>query len=210
MIGGTVAMPSRPLQDALEVMNSNNLYEYVERISNLVRTSLRKAGLVHGLQPVQTEALHYLSRCNHYSNTPVAVAEYLGLTKGTVSQTLGVLEQDGLLSKTPDIKDRRVVHLVLTPKGEKVLADLLPPPWLKSALESLPEGMNGRYESILEDLLAAMQQANGLKTFGTCKSCTHHRLGENGLRVCGLTQETLAESDAEKICREHTTPGIAA
>ncbi len=191
-------------------MNASNLYEYLERISNLVRTSIRKTGLVHDLQPVQTEALHYLSRCNHYSNTPVAVAEYLGLTKGTVSQTLGVLVQDGFVKKTIDLKDRRVVHLQVTPRGEKVLNDLVPPPILTSALENLPTEINDQVGPLLEQLLMALQRANGLKTFGACKTCCHHRLQENGLRMCGLTQEMLAEADGEKICREHAKPPVAA
>ena len=151
-------------------MNSSRLYEHIERISNLVRTSVRKAGLIHGLQPVQTEALHYLSRCNHYSNTPVAVADDLGLTKGTVSQTLGVLVQDGFVKKTIDLKDRRVVHLQVTPRGEKVLNDLVPPQILTSGLENLPAAMNDQVGSLLELLLLALQQANGLKSFGTCKT----------------------------------------
>ena len=194
----------------LKAMNSSRLYEHIERISNLVRTSVRKAGLIHGLQPVQTEALHYLSRCNHYSNTPVAVADYLGLTKGTVSQTLGVLVQDGFVKKTIDLKDRRVVHLQVTPRGEKVLNDLVPPQILTSGLENLPAAMNDQVGSLLELLLLALQQANGLKSFGTCKTCCHHRVQENGLRMCGLTQEMLAEADGEKICREHDNIVVAA
>ena len=73
-------------------MKTEQIYEYLERIANLLRTDTRKLGVGKGLQPVQMEALHYLSCCNRYSNTPVAVSDYLGLTKGTVSQTLGVLE----------------------------------------------------------------------------------------------------------------------
>ena len=36
-------------------MNANEMYEYVERIANLIRTSVRKDGLASGLQPVQME-----------------------------------------------------------------------------------------------------------------------------------------------------------
>ena len=195
---------------SFEAMNASNLYESLERISNLVRTSVRKTGFIHGLQPVQTEALHYLSRCNHYSNTPVAVAEYLGLTKGTVSQTLGVLVQDGFVKKTIDLKDRRVVHLQVTPRGEKVLNDLVPPQILKAALENLPAEINDQVGSLLKQLLIALQRSNGLKTFGTCKTCCHHRIEENGLRMCGLTEDMLAEADGEKICREHAKSSVAA
>ena len=190
-------------------MNSNAMYEYVERLANLIRTSVRKAGLASGLQPAQMEALHYLSRCNRYSNTPAAVAEFLGLTKGTVSQTLGVLEANDLLEKQHDLQDRRVVHLRLTPAGEQVIQELIPPAMLRTALAGLPGADQAQMEETLTRLLRLLQRANGLKTFGACKSCTHHRLTDGHQRRCGLTQEILSDADAERICREHTPTGGA-
>ena len=92
-------------------MNQTNLYPLIERIGNLLRTELRKSGHDLGLQPVHLEALHFLSICNRYSDTPMAVTDYLGATKGTVSQTLKVLETKGYLTKVVDVKDRRVQHL---------------------------------------------------------------------------------------------------
>jgi len=119
-------------------MNTTEMYEQVERIANFVRTSVRKSGLASGLQPVQMEALHYLDRCNRYSDTPVAVAEFLGLTKGTVSQTLAVLEGNGMIVKENDLRDRRVIHLRLTDAGRSLLADSIPPKVLLSALQTIP------------------------------------------------------------------------
>ena len=187
-------------------MNANEMYEYVERIANLIRTSVRKTGLANGLQPIQMEALHYLSPCNRYSNTPVAVAEFLGLTKGTVSQTLGVLEHNGLVQKITDSRDRRVVHLNLTSVGERVLNESIPPGVLRSALDELPAGEHQRIEQAVAQLLVCLQRANGLKTFGPCRSCVHHQVSSDNVRRCGLTREILTESDAEKICREHLAP----
>lgn len=188
-------------------MNPNEMYEYVERIANLIRTRVRKSGLASGVQPVQMEALHYLSRCNRYSNTPVAVAEYLGLTKGTVSQTLGVLEDNGLVEKTTDSRDRRVVHLNLTPAGSRVLDESIPPDILKSAINELPEQEQHQMAQSIEHLLLCLQRANGLKTFGPCKTCVHHQQTDDAQRRCGLTREILTESDANKICREHIPAG---
>lgn len=184
-------------------MNADEMYEYVERVANLIRTSLRKTGLANGLQPVHMEALHYLSRCNRYSNTPVAVADFLGLTKGTVSQTLRVLESDGLLHKTADQQDRRVIRLTLTPDGQQVLAAAIPPPLLDAALAEMPEAEQQQLQQSIARLLRALQHANGLKTFGACKTCLHHRHGADDQRHCGLTQEVLSHADAELICREH-------
>src|SRR3954466_15267052 len=95
------------------------LLELVERLGNLMRTELRKAGADETLQPVHVQALVYLSRANRYSNTPQALAEYLGLTKGPVSQTLLLLDRRGLIERFEDDVDRRVVRLRLSSPGEQ-------------------------------------------------------------------------------------------
>lgn len=184
-------------------MNPNEMYEYLERITNLIRTNVRKSGLACGLLPVQLEALHYLARCNRYSDTPVAVAEFLGLTKGTVSQTLRLLENHGLLEKVTDSRDRRIVHLHLTLKGRQILDLAIPPTILNSALTLMSESEQKETRQTFERLLLSLQRANGLQTFGACKSCLHHQLADTGQRHCGLTRESLTDSDADKICREH-------
>ncbi|MGX2040740.1 MarR family winged helix-turn-helix transcriptional regulator [Methylocaldum sp. MU1018] len=187
-------------------MNTESIYDYLERIANLIRTDVRKMGVAKGLQPIQLEALHYLSRCNRYSNTPVAVADYLGLTKGTVSQTLGVLEAGGFIEKQADLNDRRVVHLALTDEGVRMVSEAVPPNILKSTVNGLSENIRGEIKATLNRILMELQAANKLKTFGSCKTCKHHLVQENGKRQCGLTMEWLTEADAEKICREHQLP----
>ena len=184
-------------------MKPNLMYERMERIANLMRSSVRKSGLSKGLQPVQMEALHYLSRCNQYSNTPMAVAEFLGLTKGTVSQTLAVLEGDGLVTKTADDKDRRVVHLKLTQSGQAALTSAIPPESLSSALEHLSQSEREAVDAALNTLWASLQKVNGLKTFGVCATCRYHISAENGQALCGLTQDALMTAEHDKICREH-------
>lgn len=191
-------------------MKTEEIYEHLERISNLLRTDNRRSVLGKGLQPVQLEALHYLSCCNRYSNTPASVADYLGLTKGTVSQTLGLLEASGLIDKRPDVKDRRVVHLLLTEQGQQVIAESIPPRVLKNAVSTISEGDQAELVACLKKFLYAMQQGNQLRTFGQCQTCRHHLRDADDSRRCALTGETLTASDAEKICREHDVPLAAA
>jgi len=184
-------------------MKTVEIFEYLERIANLLRTDTRKSGLEKGLQPVQLEALHYLSNCNRYSDTPAGVADFLGLTKGTVSQTLNVLEHAGFIEKRPDGKDRRVVHLKLTERGKDHIAESIPPQILQSAMELTHPGDQAAILAGLEKVLRAMQQANQLRTFGQCKLCRHHRVEEGEQHRCNLTGEYLSLEDSEKICREH-------
>ena len=187
-------------------MKTDQVYQYLERISNLLRTDTRRTMVEKGLQPVQLEALHYLSHCNRYSNTPAAVADFLGLTKGTVSQTLGLLENVGMIEKLPDYKDRRMVHLQLTPRGNKVIAETIPPKSLQMAMEQMAESDQDSLLLALDKMLKAMQGANQLRTFGVCKTCRHHQIETDDQHRCALTGEYLKAEDIDKICREHESP----
>ena len=183
-------------------MNSNNIYKYLERIGNLLRAEARQAKTTPPLQPVQLEILHYLSLCNQHSDIPAAVTEYLGLTKGTVSQSLSVLEKKGLIEKKPDTDDRRVIHLSLTEKGRSAVDTTLPPELLKQGLARMSHAQRDQLLSGLESLLKAMQNSRGLRPFGVCGSCYHlHTVEEEN--VCTLTNLPLSSQELEQVCREH-------
>lgn len=186
-------------------MSVVDAHDLLERLCNLLRTGLRAVGSEHGLQPVQLEALVFLSRCNRYSDTPQAVTEYLGLTKGTVSQTLKVLVQKGFLLKQGDAADRRLVHLRPTTSGRRLVARAIPAVSLEHGFGTLSGTQADETVTVLRRLLRATQQANGLKSFAPCHSCRFNRR-EGAARVCGLTQEPLSDPDLQLLCREHEYP----
>ncbi len=189
----------------ITAMDNTNLYALIERIGNLLRTEIRKAGIDLGLQPVHLQALSYLAKCNRYSDTPAAVTDYLGATKGTVSQTLKVLEKKAYITKVADAGDKRVQHLQVSESGHQVLASCIPPSAFHKAGDTIDEMDCNQLADLLTRMLREMQKANHSKTFGVCKSCYLYRFGETQ-NYCGLTQEALSQSDSEKICREHTLP----
>ena len=186
-------------------MNAFDGQDLLERLNNLIRMEVRTFGLKYGLQPIQIEALTYLTRCNRYSDTPQAVTEYLGLTKGTVSQSLKVLEQKGLLRKQQDTEDKRITHLTVTAKGKKLIEQAFPAKSLKTALAKTKFLEGPKLEETLRTLLHEMQQQHGRKTFAACHTCRFNERHKQGY-VCGLTKEPLSEREVELICREHEFP----
>ncbi len=181
----------------------NDIYNRIERLSELLKADARAAVKNHGLQPVQLEVLHYLSLCNRFSDTPKAVSEYLGQTKGTVSQTIQVLERKGLLSKHADINDKRSMHLQLTADGAAVLQAAVPTRLFRALKKNLSAAQEKSLGEALSQLLQALIRANGLQSFGVCASCRHHRVQADGGLFCALVQQPLTAHEAEKICREH-------
>lgn len=186
-------------------MRTPEVIPVLERLCNLLRMEARAFGLRYGLQPVQLEALTYITRCNRYSNTPQAVTEYLGLTKGTVSQTIKVLEHKGLLRKQTDKHDKRKVHLSPSAKGRKLIEESLSAKGLGPVLNIAKSVETSELAPSLRLALHSMQQANGLKTFAACHTCRFNGKHENGY-FCGLTQEPLSTQDIQLICREHQYP----
>jgi DNA-binding MarR family transcriptional regulator len=171
-------------------------HDLLERLVNLFSAELRRRAAGYRLQPVHALVLHYLSRCNRYSNTPAAVGEYLGLTRGTVSQSLLLLERRGMLTRLRDTADRRVVRLALSAAGAHAAAALVPPPAVAAA--AAPEGLAERLETLLREL----QHAHGGRSFGVCASCRHLRRRREAIH-CGLTGEPLEEGETASLCREH-------
>ena len=144
-----------------------------------MRTELRRAGADESLQPVHLQSLVYLSRANRYSNTPQALAEYLGLTKGTVSQTLLLLDRSGLIERFEDDVDRRVVRLRLSPSGERLLYEAQPAlAWQNATRNISPNRIRNAVSALREALLAGEQailflNRRGTSTYVFCRACGH-------------------------------------
>ncbi len=182
-------------------MEKIDVFDLIERMSALIRSEERKKCTELGLQPVHLQVMDYLSRCNRYSDTPAALTNYLGMTRGTVSQTLLLLEKKGYIKKTPDMNDRRMVHLSLLAEGGAIL-DKARPAELYSQASAI-FNKDSSQENVFVNALTALQKANKSQSFGLCKTCKYFTNVEDGF-VCGLTKQQLSQSDSEKICQEHT------
>jgi len=184
-------------------METRNIYDYIERLSNLLRADSRSNVADYHLQPIHLEALHYLSNCNRYSDTPMGVTEYLRQTKGTVSQTLKLLEKKGLLTKHRDSNDKRITHLKVSKLGKEILERSVPSQLFQHACQQLPQNSQTQITAALKELLTALQRANGARPFGVCHSCRYHQVGEKNSFFCGLIGEPLSKHDVQLICREY-------
>ena len=186
-------------------MHELDTFKLIERISSLLRSEERRKYAAIGLQPIHGQVLEYLARCNKYSNTHAAVADYLGLTKGTVSQTIQILERKHYLDKTVDSIDGRIVHLTLTEAGWQVVNDLKPLDIFKRAEHKVSQAEFDTIGHALENALGLLQKINHSKSFGKCDSCRYFSVEANHFQ-CSLTEQPLDREDTNKICRDHTPP----
>ena len=177
------------------------LLELVERLGNLMRTEMRKAGSEESLQPVHLHALIYLSKANRYSNTPQALADYLGLTKGTVSQTLLLLDRRGLIERFEDDIDRRVVRLRLSSAGEQLLAESQPALAWQNATRNISPNRIRNATSALREALVTLQVDNEAAVFGVCSTCSWCQKLSQRIYRCGQMGDRLSGPETRKLCR---------
>ncbi|MCP4409342.1 MAG: winged helix-turn-helix transcriptional regulator [Gammaproteobacteria bacterium] len=184
-------------------MSIEQIHKHIERLANLLRTQSRQLLADYGLQPIQLEVLRYLSVCNRYSDTVKGVTEYLGQTKGTVSQSIKVLERKGLVTKHVDSTDKRIVHLKITNNARSLLNKTVPAPLFRNADKQLKRQSANQILNALISLLRTVQKANDLKSFGVCHTCRYNQKTADGNYLCGLTKEVLSSEDIQLICKEH-------
>ncbi|MFT4578292.1 MAG: DNA-binding MarR family transcriptional regulator [Nitrospinales bacterium] len=140
----------------------------MDRLSRVLDSEARLIGVDCNLQPMQLNALHFLKSANRYSNTSLGVIEYRGLTKGTVSQALAVLESKGFIDKTTGKKDGRVIHIDVTRSGRKLLEKAVPSYFMRNVWEELTNQEQNQLVKDLKPLLITMQKMNGMKSYGVC------------------------------------------
>lgn len=177
--------------------------DLIERIARLMQAEEQKGPL----NPAQWEALRYLAKANRFSRTPAALAEYLGSTRGTVSQTLIALEKKDCIKRTPNAHDKRSVDIALTPLGQQHLTND-PRQKLASCIEATRNGLS--LQDALSQVLNEAIHRNNAKSFGICKSCrffqrTDKPENSTGSHRCGLLNVPLSDKDSEEICVEHET-----
>jgi DNA-binding MarR family transcriptional regulator len=182
-----------------EVIAGAESLRHFTRLSRLLR------GRDHskGLNPAQWEALRYLAIANRFSNTPGAMARYLGATKGTTSQTLLSLEKKGLISKQVKAGDQRQTGLALTDAGRAILNEDALASFVRD-IEALKPKMRRRFSRAMSDLLTSEIGRLEEPSFGVCNSCRYFReVGNGEASHCMRFSTSLSAADEMLICIEH-------
>lgn len=191
-------------KESNRLIKKANIFEIIGRMAALIRAEERRKCTQLKIQMVHYQVLDYLSRCNKYSDSAASISNYLGMTRGTVSQTLIILETRGFIKKQQDPSDKRVFHIQLLAKGVSILSKTKPTEMFKKATITLESDTNFVGEKdVFSNALTALQKANNSNYFGVCKTC-HYFTSQSSGFFCALTQEQLYRHESELICQEHT------
>jgi DNA-binding MarR family transcriptional regulator len=164
----------------------------------------------HGLRDREWAALRFLSRANRFSRTPSALADFMGVTRAATSQIVKPLEEQSYLARKPSADDKRSVLLSVTPKGEKLLAQLDPINGVVDAVAALYPDDCVKLRNALNAILNRVDPPQTQANAGLCRDCIFlHRAGpgaslgkarSNAEFSCRFYRASITAHETDQLC----------
>lgn len=144
-----------------------------QKIAAFWRASQWQATGEIGLNPTQGEVLQRISR------RPARLgelAEMLGISQASLSDTVSSLEARGLAQRRRDPDDGRIRQIEATAEGRRLAAGLPKAPVaLERALEDLSDMERGALARSLIRIIRSLQEAGAIPVQRMCVTCRHFR-----------------------------------
>ncbi|QBC45206.1 MarR family winged helix-turn-helix transcriptional regulator [Iodobacter fluviatilis] len=186
---------------------SERVISAISRIASVLRTGAWQFATAEGLNPTQLDVLEIL----HGRREGVRlswVAQQLGVTTATASDSVTSLSSKGLLEKVKAADDGRAVALKLTLAGHQLAQRLTTAMQFASvAVEGLPESAQNELFSTLLALIGQLQRAERFPEIRACVSCKYFAAGVHADSAaphhCRLVDAALPKALLRLDCPEH-------
>jgi DNA-binding MarR family transcriptional regulator len=131
------------------------------RLTRYVEPEIETTFQAHGLPVGGFDVLAALRRAGRpYRLSPTELYNSLLVSSGAMTNRIDRLEEDGLVTRTPDPHDRRSILVALTPKGRRIVDAALTRHVAKEEelLAALSPKENKELARLLRKLLASFEQ----------------------------------------------------
>lgn len=177
----------------------------LEKISEVFRVLLWAEAKEHKLSPIQMQLLIFIKYHNNDKQRRIAsMAREFNLTKATISDSIKVLEQKGLIKRTDDAFDSRSFNFSLTDQGMKLTGMIenftLP---LDGAIATLSTQQKDQFLVLVLDLIYRLNQNGIISTQRMCYNCFYYNGDRQQDHNCNLMQKPLAIDELRIECPEH-------
>lgn len=135
-------------------MNVSRLLQFVRQFQRFFDRQYEPLLTRTGLTIREIHVLLFLANNPDY-DTARDVTLLRGLSKSQVSQAVDLLTAEGLLRRSPDPADRRVIHLSITPQGSPLARECqaIQERCIRQLLDILPPQEQAQFLSCLKILL---------------------------------------------------------
>lgn len=175
------------------------------RISALLRSGHRQDGAAFELNPTQVEILIRVASRPARAGT---LADHLGVTAATISDSLRILESKGQIERRPDPADGRAILIHPTQAGRGAAAVLgagqAP---LRSSLSGLGAPEKAGLLRALTVMIRALQEARAIPVQRLCVTCRHFRpnlhASEEHPHHCEFVDAAFGDASLRLDCSDH-------
>jgi DNA-binding MarR family transcriptional regulator len=181
-----------------------------ERLAAVLRTDQwSQAGAV-GLNPTQILALEYVASRDTQGVRIKNIAEQLGVSQPTATDTIVALERKGMIEKKLDPKDARATTVLLTKEGRAMLAPLAKETLAtETAFSQLETNEQADLLLLQIKLIRLLQQAGAIPAQRMCVSCQYFKpyTYSDALKPhhCAFVNAAFADRDLRLDCHDHET-----
>jgi len=139
-------------------MDTTEILIKIRKIVRSINLESKKIQKEYGVSIPQVLCLSYLRSSPGYRSTQGEIKKFLNLNSSTVSGIIDRLEKKGYLARLPRSGDKRVVNIVLTTSGDKLLKNIpsLLHEQLSSRLRRLSDEELLRVEKSLDTLVSLL------------------------------------------------------
>ena len=181
----------------------------LEKISEVFRVLLWAEAKEHRVSPIQLQLLIFLKYHPLTAHRRIAfLAREFNLTKATISDSMRVLEEKGLVLRSDDVTDSRGYNFSLTEKGEALTASVenFTSP-LDGAIAALTDQQKEYLLSSVLDLIYRLNQMGIISTQRMCFNCYYYNGDRATTHYCNLVQAPLSYESIRFECPEHKMKG---
>ena len=193
-----------------------NFDENNEPLSSRITTGLHKIGLAMKQQAWQqaneegvsaTQGQIVAALATHGALTGSELSQRLGVTLPTISDSVRVLVDKKLVTKSPDARHPRASLLTLTRRGAQLGARARSwPEFMAAAVADLTAEEQRAFFSGVVKMVRMLQEQGLVPLSGMCVTCTHFRpnVGTGAApHQCAFVNAPLANDQVRLDCPEH-------
>ena len=195
------------MKSAFDLSEQNSSIDHkivvgLERISEVFRVMLWNESKKTGLSPIQIQIMVFLHFHKHTFNSPSYLAKEFNVTKATITDSVRVLVEKGLIEKKPDPDDARRYAVSLTASGRKIASQSASfSDDLVAAIGKVPNALKPEILQGLYQMIESLNRESIVSAQRMCPNCQFFENGRDG-DYCHYLKQPLVPSDLRLDCPE--------
>src|SRR5579875_118744 len=187
---------------------TRRLRDGLDRICAVLRNDQWQVAGAAGLNPTQVHVLVFVAGRGGKGVRVRAVADHLGVTQPTATDSIAALIRKGLLAKTADTGDARAAVIRITEAGNDMVRGIgLAATATERALETLSSAEQKALLQLIVKTIRALQIAGAIAPQRMCISCRYFRPNaHSGARAphhCAYVNAAFGDEALRIDCGEH-------